>query len=253
LTFGPVAAVASALAAELGGHRPAAAQLAYRDGLVQANERAWQSVANVLGGSHGIAEPQAVRVALEALPPGGLLVVGNSLPIREVDAYVRATTRSVDVVCQRGANGIDGLIAGAAGAARAAEQPALLLLGDVDVSFAHDLGGLAAVRLVESPLAIVVIDNQGGRIFEQLPLERLFERDPERAALWLTPPDLAFEHAGPLFGLPYAAPQSLTALGDALSVALERRGASIVHVRVPPHGARDAQRAVIAELERALP
>jgi 2-succinyl-5-enolpyruvyl-6-hydroxy-3-cyclohexene-1-carboxylate synthase len=185
------------------------------------------------------------------LPPSGLLIVGNSLPIREVDAYVRAATRPVDVVCQRGANGIDGLIAGAAGAARAAEKPALLLLGDV--SFAHDLGGLAAARRVETPLAIVVIDNQGGRIFEQLPLERLFERDPERAALWLTPPCLALEHAGPLFGLPYTAPASLTALGDALSDALERRGASIVHARVPPHSARDAQHAVLAELERTLP
>ena len=62
---------------------------------------------------------------------------------------------------QRGANGIDGLVSGAAGIACAGARPTTLVLGDV--SFAHDVGGLLLARGVGVPLAIVVIDNDGGR------------------------------------------------------------------------------------------
>ena len=60
-----------------------------------------------------------------------MLVVGNSLPVREVDAVLPASPRRLTVASQRGANGIDGLVAGAAGAAVAANRPTLLLVGDV--------------------------------------------------------------------------------------------------------------------------
>jgi 2-succinyl-5-enolpyruvyl-6-hydroxy-3-cyclohexene-1-carboxylate synthase len=248
VTFGPAELVAERLLAVLANHRPSREQLDYRSALFGANERVWAAVDTASAPHAELDEPAAVRSIVDALPPGALLVVGNSLPVREVDAFVRAGSKPLGVLCQRGANGIDGLIAGAAGAALAAAKPTLLLLGDV--SFAHDLGGLAAARLVTSPFAIVVLDNQGGRIFEQLPVARLFGAEPTREKLWLTPPELALEHAGPLFGLPYFAPSDHGALRETLSRALREPGPTLVHVRVPPHGARDAQRAVLAALER---
>jgi 2-succinyl-5-enolpyruvyl-6-hydroxy-3-cyclohexene-1-carboxylate synthase len=251
LTFGRPETVAARLVAALDGHAPPPEQRAYRSELTRANERAWEAVDAVVARPSGLEEPLLVRTAVEALPAGGLLLLGNSLPVREVDAYVRAGGKPLAVLGQRGANGIDGLIAGAAGAARAAGKPALLLLGDV--SFAHDLGGLAAARRVATPLALVVIDNQGGRIFEQLPVARLFESDPARAEHWLTPPELAFEHAGPLFGIPYFAPADLGALREILGRTLREPGPSIVHVRVPPHSARDSLHATLSALERDVP
>ncbi|HEY3498806.1 MAG TPA: 2-succinyl-5-enolpyruvyl-6-hydroxy-3-cyclohexene-1-carboxylic-acid synthase, partial [Polyangiaceae bacterium] len=226
LCFGSSLAVAGALTAELEDHRAPGEQLEYKSLLARENERAWSAVDDAIRAGAALDEPIAVRTALEALPSGGLLVLGNSLPVREADAYRRAGKTAFGVLCQRGANGIDGLIAGAAGAALASGKPTLLLLGDV--SFAHDLGGLAAARLVGAPLAVVILDNEGGRIFEQLPLARLLELDPARAPLWLTPPRLGFEHAGPLFDLPYAAPLDVASLRAALARAFERRGASLV-------------------------
>jgi 2-succinyl-5-enolpyruvyl-6-hydroxy-3-cyclohexene-1-carboxylate synthase len=248
VTAGRSELVAARLLAALEGQRAAPEQLAYRSALLAANERAWAAVDGLLAKPGALEEPAVVRAAVEALPSGGLLLLGNSLPVREVDAYVRASDKSLSVLAQRGANGIDGLIAGAAGAARAAEKPALLLIGDV--SFAHDLGSVAAARRVRTPLVLLVIDNQGGRIFEQLPVARLFEANPGHAALWLTPPELALEHAGPLFGIPYFAPVDLGGLREALGRALREPGPTLVRVRVPPHGARDGARAVLAELER---
>jgi 2-succinyl-5-enolpyruvyl-6-hydroxy-3-cyclohexene-1-carboxylate synthase len=172
-----------------------------------------------------------------------LLVVGNSLPIREVDGFVRATDRGVGVVCQRGANGIDGVLSGAAGAAFAAKKPTLLLVGDV--SFAHDLAGLQAARRIETPFVVVILDNDGGRIFDQLPIGMLADYDrPEIGDLWRTPPRLDFEHAVRAFGIPYRAPATAPDLDRVLREGLERRGTSIVHVRASPKGTKDGTLAI---------
>jgi 2-succinyl-5-enolpyruvyl-6-hydroxy-3-cyclohexene-1-carboxylate synthase len=191
-------------------------------------------------------EPHAVRAALDAIPKGGLLVVGNSLPVREVDAFVRASGRGIGVVCQRGANGIDGVVSGAAGTAHASRKPTLLLVGDV--SFVHDLGGLAAARRVQTPLVIAVLDNGGGRIFEHLPAARLFRERPEVRDLWVTPPEIAFDHAVRAFGLPYASARGLAELETALRDAFARPSASVVHVSLPPDSSREAFAAIFTEL-----
>jgi 2-succinyl-5-enolpyruvyl-6-hydroxy-3-cyclohexene-1-carboxylate synthase len=250
LTLGRVDLLLEALLGALGSGAPSSAQRTFAERVARMNALAWQAVRTVGERPAPFGEPEAVRLAVENLPAGGLLVLGNSLPVRLVDAFVPATAARLGVASQRGANGIDGLVAGAAGSALAAGCPTLLLLGDV--SLAHDLGGLAAARLVRTPLALVVIDNGGGRIFEQLPVAKLWDQEPAQAELWLTPPRLAFEHAAALFDLPYAAPGDGAELRTTLATAFERRGATLVHVRVEAHGARDTQRAVMTELERLV-
>ncbi len=117
----------------------------FRHAWREANQRAWIVVDDELARPSAVlSEACAVRAVLEHLPEPCQLVLGNSLPIREVDAYVPSSARALSVLSQRGANGIDGLISGAAGAASLREEPTVLLLGDV--SFMHDLGGLAVAR-----------------------------------------------------------------------------------------------------------
>jgi 2-succinyl-5-enolpyruvyl-6-hydroxy-3-cyclohexene-1-carboxylate synthase len=250
LTIGPLERSLEALTAALDSVAPNTAQRGFTQRFANKNALAWRAVRAVSERTQTFGEPEAVRHVVESLPAGGLLVLGNSLPVRLVDAFVPAGGARIRVASQRGANGIDGLVAGAAGSALAAGCPTLLLLGDV--SLAHDLGGLAAARLVRTPLALVVLDNGGGRIFEQLPVAKLWERAPERAELWLTPPGIAFEHAAAAFGLPYAAPRDGAELRACLGRAFEHHGATLVHVRVSEHGARDTLGAVLAELERTL-
>jgi 2-succinyl-5-enolpyruvyl-6-hydroxy-3-cyclohexene-1-carboxylate synthase len=172
-------------------------------------------------------ESRVARDAVAALPAGALLCVGNSKPIRTVDASCAGGATELAVWSQRGANGIDGLVSGAAGAAAAQDTPALLLLGDV--SFAHDVGGLAAARDVAVPFAIVVVDNGGGRIFEQLPIAGLDRIDGiDFTKHWLTPPPGSVESIARAFDIPYARYQGRATI----AAALERRGPSIVHAVV---------------------
>lgn len=195
-------------------------------------------------------EGEAVRVALESMPRGAVLAVGNSLPVREVDAFSSARGQALTVWSQRGANGIDGLVAGAAGAAAAADRPTALLIGDV--SALHDVGGLAVAREAAQPLAIVVLDNGGGRIFEQLPLARAGVVPEADWQAWLTPPGIDFAALAAAFGVGYACAVDASATRTEIGAALARPGATLVHVVLDGARTIPAHRAHQAEVERRL-
>ncbi|HSS02525.1 MAG TPA: 2-succinyl-5-enolpyruvyl-6-hydroxy-3-cyclohexene-1-carboxylic-acid synthase, partial [Kofleriaceae bacterium] len=178
---------------------------------------------------HPRSEPAMMRAATDAVPPGAAIQLGNSLPIRVIDQV--ATGGPVrTILTQRGAAGIDGSIASAAGAT-CAGQPVLLILGDV--SFAHDLGGLLATRCARAPLAILVIDNRGGQIFAGLPIART-ETGPAFERHWITAPDVDPTAIAAALGIPATTAASpaaaaisrvawraaLAALGGALAIQI---------------------------------
>ena len=121
----------------------------------------------------GLAEPfegAPFRALGELLPAGALLWAGNSMPVRDMDAWLPAGERALRVLGNRGANGIDGVISTALGSAAVAEGPVVLVVGDV--SFLHDLGALVAARLHATNLLVVLVNNDGGGIFSLLPQAR---------------------------------------------------------------------------------
>lgn len=130
-------------------------------------------------------EGEALQGAMQW--PGNLFL-GNSLIAREAQKL----PRRAGVHANRGASGIDGNIATAAGIS--VTGPTVAVVGDL--AFQHDLGSLA---LVGPNLRIVVINNGGGQIFSRLPVAEL----PDFERLWLTPQNLAIEHAAAAFGLSY--------------------------------------------------
>jgi len=101
------------------------------------------------------------------LPDDALLWAGNSMPVRDLDDWLRGSSRAIRPLSNRGANGIDGVVSTALGAAAAEVGPVALVVGDV--SFLHDLNALVAARLHRLSATIVLIDNDGGGIFSFLP------------------------------------------------------------------------------------
>lgn len=117
-------------------------------------------------------------ISKEVRPPSPLtLVVGSSMPVRDLDYFFLRGSRNLRLVANRGANGIDGVVSTAMGVA-AAEGDVLLVLGDI--SFYHDMNGLLASKLHQLNATIVVVNNRGGGIFSFLPQHSLpsdlFER-----------------------------------------------------------------------------
>src|SRR5262249_45182513 len=159
----------------------------------------WSAVEAELASAAGtLTEGGVVRTTVAGTPRGALLAVGNSLPVREVDWYVPGWVVDVRVFAQRGASGIDGWVAGAAGAAQAAQRPVVVLLGDV--SLAHDVGGLAAAQGLQTPLVLMVVDNGGGRIFDQLPIADEPQLRDTLERHFIMAPGIDFAHAAAAFG-----------------------------------------------------
>jgi 2-succinyl-5-enolpyruvyl-6-hydroxy-3-cyclohexene-1-carboxylate synthase len=214
----------------------------------QADDAYYTLLEDQLAAERGLplTEPSAVRAVLGGLPRGSWLGLGNSLPVRDVDAFVRPCPAGIGVWSQRGLSGIDGLVSGAVGAASVARAPCAALIGDV--TFLHDVSGLALANEAESPLALVVLDNGGGRIFETLPVARVLAARPEHAKFWLTPHTYDFRHAAALYGVPYHRAEDSETLRAAVERALERPGCTLIHALV----SNDSCRTTIGAIRRAL-
>jgi 2-succinyl-5-enolpyruvyl-6-hydroxy-3-cyclohexene-1-carboxylate synthase len=234
-------AVAARLPARIGAPPPWAAAFA------RADARAAAVIDRALEG--GLSEGAVARALVASCPEGALLAVGNSTPVRDLDAYCAASARELRVIHQRGASGIDGLVSGAAGARSVAKDPVALLLGDL--SMLHDLSALALLAEARGPLVVVVVQNGGGRIFEQLPIARaadpaLFER------CFATPVPVRFEQAAAAFGVAFARVETAAALDEALAKAWASKGATLIEAVVPPHGGAAIAARVRAKLTEEL-
>lgn len=238
--------VLARLAESAKGRSESVPQRRFAAALARLNDAAFGVADGLLRDQAALSEGAATRVVATAVPDGGVFAVGNSLPVRHVDAFVRARRGGpVRVWSQRGVSGIDGVVAGAAGAAMAAAAPTVLLLGDV--SAFHDVGGFAVAAASTVPVVVVVLNNDGGRIFEQLPFSDSGVPEAE-FAFWTTPHGRTFEGLRSLFGVDHAFCRTRAELEAGLAHALERRGCSVLEVPLPPHGAR----AEYAELARRL-
>ena len=216
-------------------------------GLAAAHERVGRALDLALVPTDELAS--VVAVARAAALRGAQVFVGNSLPVREL-ACATALLPGCTLAShhQRGASGIDGLGAGAAGLASFG-RPTVLLLGDV--SQLHDLHGAWVAGRATTPLVVAVVCNGGGRIFETLPIGR---RDDLASALPLftTPvaPDLAT--LARFCGMKHVRTDKASEVQAAVEVALEHAGATLLELVVDPRSAADWAAALPARVDAAL-
>ncbi|MFC7368664.1 2-succinyl-5-enolpyruvyl-6-hydroxy-3-cyclohexene-1-carboxylic-acid synthase [Vreelandella zhaodongensis] len=172
----------------------------------------------------------------------GQLFIGNSLPARLMNMLGTHRKMPLRIFANRGASGIDGLIATAYGISCTHPQPTTILLGDT--SALHDLNSLALLKQAAQPLVVVILNNDGGSIFHMLPVPKereLLER------YYRQPHGLSFEHAAQMFGLSYAAPDSLDAFVTDYTQALQV-GVTLIEIHVPHQQVADDLNAMGAAL-----
>jgi len=182
------------------------------------------AVAEQMADSAEPSEP-AVHAALGHLyADGDLVYTASSMPIRDQETFLAPGSAAVRFLSNRGANGIDGLISSGIGAAAETGAPAWIVTGDLGLH--HDSNALAALRHAEAPVRIVVLNNDGGGIFEHLPQAGQLEREEFEAILG-TP--LGFDVAGlaAAYGVPRRRVESVDELGRATS-----EGTGVIEINI---------------------
>lgn len=175
-------------------------------------------------------EGAALAEVAARIPAGGTLFVSSSMPVRDLDAFARGDGRPLRVLANRGANGIDGVVSSALGAAAACREggggPLVLVIGDI--AMYHDMNGLLAAKLHRLDATIVVINNDGGGIFSFLPQAA---HPAHFEQLFGTPHGLDFAPAAALYGARYHRVASHEALGEAVAAATVAGGLHLVELR----------------------
>jgi 2-succinyl-5-enolpyruvyl-6-hydroxy-3-cyclohexene-1-carboxylate synthase len=212
-----------------------------------------------LGAGHAAAE--AIASALQSLPrptepgvhaalgstyaDGDLVYTASSMPIRDQEAFLAPGPADVRFLCNRGANGIDGLISSGIGAATATARPTWVVTGDLGLY--HDLNALALLRQTSAPVRIVALDNGGGGIFEFLPQAEQVTRE-EFEAIFGTPVGLELDRVAALYRLPHLRVESLDDFG-----AVAAAGSCLIEVPVPDRRRNvELHRRIAEAAERAV-
>jgi 2-succinyl-5-enolpyruvyl-6-hydroxy-3-cyclohexene-1-carboxylate synthase len=195
-----------------------------------ADERAAEAILGVLAGG-GCSEPSVAAELGVLLPQEAILFVASSMPIRDIETFWPVRPDPPRVLCNRGANGIDGTVSSAFGAAAAERGPVVLLIGDV--ALAHDIGGLLAARRLDLKLTVVLLNNEGGGIFDFLPVAAspMARQDDRYTHHIATPTGLDFSQAAALYGLSHETVRDVAGFRASLEQALAASDSAIVEVR----------------------
>jgi 2-succinyl-5-enolpyruvyl-6-hydroxy-3-cyclohexene-1-carboxylate synthase len=177
-----------------------------------------------LSADPAINEPAVARSVSRNLPAGHGLYLANSMPIRDMDMYGFPEGHALAVTANRGASGIDGTLACAAGYATGLGAPLTVVAGDL--ACLHDLNSLAL--LADVPVTLVIINNDGGGIFSFLPVaehEDVFETH------FGTPHGYRFENVAAMYDIAYRCEDSQAGFDEAYGEAVASDRASIIEIR----------------------
>ncbi len=179
------------------------------------------------------------------LPEGTQVFIANSMPVRDAEFFWPVNDRGIRVLCNRGANGIDGTLSTALGAAHHG-PPTVLLSGEL--AFLHDSNGLLQAHRLEGSLTVVLIENGGGAIFDNLPVHRVREgyRDYYR-----TPQAVDIRQLCGAHGVEHGVAEDWATLEAAVECALGQKGIRVIEIRTNPEHDIPFRRQLMRELAQA--
>ena len=183
-----------------------------------------QILDNHLKAEQALVESKVVWLLSQHLPERTPLFIANSMPVRDVEYFWPQGDRHIQPIFSRGANGIDGTLSTAMGVAHR-NRPTVLLTGDL--AFLHDTNGLLNSKHLNGHLTIVVINNNGGGIFEMLPISQF---EPEFEKYFATPQSVDLVSLSRAYGIEHRLIENVEDFVGCIE-ALPERGMRVLEVR----------------------
>ncbi len=197
--------------------------------------------------SDDLTEPIIARTISAVQSAATAMFVASSMPIRDLDMFGSHTAGIVPIGSNRGVSGIDGTLASAVGYAIGLGQPTTLITGDL--AFLHDLSSLPLIADLPMSLTIVVINNNGGRIFEQLPIA---EHGDVVEPYFVAPHDLTFDKMAETFGVDYSKITSRDQLIPTYARAQTTAQPAIIEVVVDPVKSREHRAQIVNAISATI-
>ncbi|MEK0190021.1 2-succinyl-5-enolpyruvyl-6-hydroxy-3-cyclohexene-1-carboxylic-acid synthase [Microcoleus anatoxicus] len=154
-----------------------------------------QAIDQKISAIQNIIEPKVSWLLSQILPAGTPIFIANSMPVRDVEFFWQPNNLKIQPFFNRGANGIDGTLSTALGIAHR-NQSCIMLTGDL--ALLHDTNGFLIKNKLVGHLTIILINNNGGGIFEMLPVAKF---DPPFEEFFATPQDINFAKLCATYGV----------------------------------------------------
>jgi 2-succinyl-5-enolpyruvyl-6-hydroxy-3-cyclohexene-1-carboxylate synthase len=169
-------------------------------------------------------ESKAAWLISQTLPPATPLFIANSMPVRDVEFFWKPNNLRINPYFNRGANGIDGTLSTALGIAHH-QQSSVMLTGDL--ALLHDTNGFLIRNKFIGHLTIILINNNGGGIFEMLPIAKF---NPPFEEFFATPQDIDFSQLCATYNVEHELINSWGELQDNLK-QLPKTGIRVLEIR----------------------
>ena len=163
---------------------------------------------------------------IDSIQPNSNLMIGNSIPIRDLDFFSSAVHKNINVFQNRGASGIDGITSTALGICSQSRNPTYLVTGDL--SFYYDINSLLIAKQYNIPLITVLVNNNGGAIFKFLPIaeyKNVFDK------YFLTSTNLSFKKLTEAFEIDYKELKSQSDILNHIKVSSVRRKPAVFEIK----------------------
>jgi 2-succinyl-5-enolpyruvyl-6-hydroxy-3-cyclohexene-1-carboxylate synthase len=174
--------------------------------------------------SPSFCEGRLLATVVDEAPDPSTLFVSNSMPVRDLDRFGAPLAKSLTVLGNRGASGIDGIVSTALGAGSATTDPLVLVTGDL--AYYHDMNGLLALGRCDVDATVVLVNNDGGGIFHMLPVSGF---EPPFTEQFVTPHGLDFAPTEGLYDLSFARVDP-DDFADAYAESVASEGTQVVEV-----------------------
>jgi len=171
-------------------------------------------------------EPRISNELLKIIPNNSNVFISNSMPIRDFDFFASKNNKGIEIFTNRGASGIDGIISTASGVASKSKQKTFLLIGDL--AFYHNLTALSNLAENKIPLVIILINNNGGGIFNMLPIakeEKHFEK------IFTTPLNLDYSNFTKGFGGNYKLIKSWKHFQNTIENSISTKNFTVIEIK----------------------
>lgn len=191
-------------------------------------------------------EPRIIPEILKLIPDNSNLFISNSLPIRDFDLFASKKQKNIKIYTNRGASGIDGIISTASGIASQSKFNTYLLIGDL--AFYHNISALSTINEMNISLTIILINNNGGGIFNSLPIaeESNFEK------YFITAQNLEFGKIVKAFGGNYYFSKTWNSFKSFFNKSTFEKSFSVIELKTNPKKSVELRKKYLSKIKESI-